>query len=447
MTVFTWGVILFLIAVNALYVAAEFAAVRVSRARVQQYADDGNTSAKRLLPVIRSVANLDRYIAACQIGITFSSLVLGAFGQVALSGALGPLLAEFGIVEAEASHALAAVIVLVGLTTFQMVLAELVPKSLALRFPTRIALGTVTAMRLSLKVFSPFIALLNGSGTLFLKLLRLPPGAHRHIHSADEVGLLFSESREGGLIDEEEHRRLKEALHLEHRKVAEIMVPRGEMHVLNIDATYDEVIREFETQPFTRWPVYEENPDNIIGMIHSRDLATLVLDSPEKFSLKRILRPPFVVPESMSAEDLLTRMREEHKQLAIVVDEFGTTIGLVGISDVLDELMGDIHEGELTDGESAQALPNGKVRVPAAMRLDEAAEWIGKEWEAEESFTVAGKILEQVGRIPRPGEVFDIDGVRVEISQANLRAIQSVLVTPVKREEEEAGEEEHEERD
>lgn len=329
-------IILVLLLLNALYVAAEFAAVSVSRPRLQQLADEGSESALELLPVLSDTQSLDRYVAACQVGITLSSLVLGAYGQVALSRNLAPY---FG-----SADGTAAVIILSGLTAFQMILGELLPKSIALQSPAKVVVWLAGPMLWSLKLLHPFIQFLNGSGMIILKILRVPQTAHRHVHSADEMQMLFSESHEGGLIETIEHDRLTQALQLENRKVSEIMVSREQMKTLDINTDLDSVLKAMGENPFTRWPVHEGTPDRIIGIAHARDVARLALDTSKRFDLRKVIRQPLFVHPGMTADDLLSIMRIEHKQLAIVVDETGMPVGLVGVSDVLDELMGDILE-------------------------------------------------------------------------------------------------------
>ncbi|RYZ72513.1 MAG: DUF21 domain-containing protein, partial [Proteobacteria bacterium] len=218
-------IILILVFVNGLYVAAEFAAVSVSRPKVQQLADEGDSSALLLLPILDDVKALDRYVAACQVGITLSSLVLGAYGQEALSELIAPYFSQLQGIQNETAAGSAAVAILIGLTGFQMVLGELLPKSIALQYPVDTLLRIAHPMTWSLKILHPFIVFLNGSGHQILRLFGMSESAHRHIHSAEEMQLLISESHEGGLIEKDELSRLTQALQLENRTVSEIMVP------------------------------------------------------------------------------------------------------------------------------------------------------------------------------------------------------------------------------
>ncbi|MDX1568304.1 MAG: hemolysin family protein, partial [Longimicrobiales bacterium] len=277
MTIFTWGVIAVLIAFNGLFVAAEFSAVSVRRSRIRQMAERGNRFARSLLPTLEEAKTLDRYIAACQVGITVSSLVLGAYGQATLGEALVPLFEDWGDMQTVAAQSTSAAVVLVSLTTLQMVLGELVPKSLALQHPTRIALSTVLPMRWAEKVMSWFVDVLNGSGWLVLRLLRVEPKAHRHLHSPEEIKYLVAESQEGGYLRPEEQRRLNEALGLTQRTARELMVPRTRVIAIEESVDIREAVQVAIESPYTRFPVYRDSIDRVVGFVHSKDLAAVWL--------------------------------------------------------------------------------------------------------------------------------------------------------------------------
>lgn len=427
----TWMIVGALIGVNALYVAAEFAAVSVRESRVQQRADRGDRRARRLLPVIRDAHALDRYVAACQIGITFSSIVLGAYGQATFTPALGRVLQSAGGLEAPAALFTAAITVLVTLTAAQLVMGEVVPKSLALQYPTSIALWTEPPMRWSLRLLAWFIAILNGSGTALLKSLRMyEASGHRHIHSPEEIELLIAESRDGGVLEPDEHQRLRQALKLGTRTVGEIMVPRQRIAALPDSAAAAEVVRACGESPYTRLAVYERTIDRIVGIVHVRDVATRMLEPGRSWTARSIMRPVIIVPEGMTADTLLGRLRDERRQLAVVVDEFGGTAGLVTIGDILDEVLGGVV-GESQWADSApERLPDGRVRLSGDLRVDEAAPWLDAEWDGD-AHTVGGRITELLGRLPQQGEHVRISGIEVEIERVRRHTVESVLVSPV----------------
>jgi CBS domain containing-hemolysin-like protein len=436
MTLFTWLVILILISVNALYVAAEFAAVSVRRSKIRQLADEGNLFARRLLPALQDAAMLDRYVAACQIGITLSSLVLGAFGQATLAREFVPYFVEWGGLQTVAAQSTSAVVVLVGLTLLQVVFGELVPKSLALQYSTQAALYTIMPMRVSLTLFSWFIAILNGSGIAILKWLRVPYGGHRHIHSPEEIDLLIAESRDGGLLEEDEHHRLHEALQLTTRTAGELMVPRRYITAVDIDMPLEQVLVLVGEGPYTRVPVYRNSLDNIVGIIHAKDLMLRFFDPGGLAALSQVMRPAVFVPEHATTDRLLTTLREQRSHQAIVIDEYGGVEGLVTLEDVLTELLGEVGDEFKADQPEPETLPDGRVRLPGLLHLDGIEQWTGIPWEGEAS-TVGGYVTEVLEHIPAEGERTTIDGVVVEVERMENHAVVSILITPVPAREEE----------
>lgn len=335
----TWAVILGLILVTALYVAAEFAAVGVRRSRLRRLAEDGNTLAAGLLPLVEDPRELDRYIAASQIGITLGSLVLGAYGQATLSSVVEPWVAAWGI-DPAASASTAAVVVLISLTVIGVILGELVPKSLALQYPTESALATYLPMKWSLRVFAPFIALLNGSGILLLRVLGIHNAGHRHIHSPEEIDLLIAESRDGGLLEPQEHVRLHRALKLGLRTAGQLMVPRDRIAALGADASLEQVVEAVLASPYTRLPVYRGTIDNIVGVIRTKEVVLQYVAHGARARVESLIRPVIRVRQDLAADKLLSHMREQRSHQAIVVDQGGRVAGLITLEDVLAHLLG-----------------------------------------------------------------------------------------------------------
>ena len=422
-------VIFVLIALTALYVAAEFAAVSVRRSRIRQRAEQGDAAALRLLPFLEDPQALDRYIAACQIGITLTSLVIGAYGQASMAGPLAGVIRSLWSVSEATARSTAAVVILVVLTVLAMVLSELVPKSLALQFPTQVALRTVLPMRWSLALFSVFIKFLNGSGSLALRAMGVTPVGHRHIHSPEEIDLLIAESREGGLLQPDEHRRLRRALQLGIRPARHLMVPRQEIVGVEIETPADEILRRMAETPYTRLPVYRGDIDHVEGLLHTKDLFRGYLAGGQLASVRQMMRPILMVHESVTADRLLTLMRERRSHAAIVMDEFGGVAGLVTLDDVLTEVMGEVADEFRRNDPRPERLDDGRVRLPGWLRLDEAEPWLGILWEGEAD-TVGGRVMEELGHVPVAGEAVEIDGVRVEVEQVSGHAVASVVATP-----------------
>lgn len=430
MSPIVWLVILLLVLVNTFYVAAEFATVSVRRSRVIQLAQEGNWLAKRLQPVLGDPHRLDRYVAACQIGITISSLVLGAYGQANLAAALGPALAGIGAMGEAAAQSVAAVVVLVLLTAFQVILGELVPKSLALQFPTQLSLYLVVPMQWSVRLLGWFISALNGSGWLLLRALGVTPTGHRHIHSPEEIEVLMVESRKGGILEPDEHERLHRAIQLSVRTARELMVPRTHLAALDVKEDRATLLRQVMESPFTRLPVYKDQIDNVIGILHTKDLTLNVRRQGENFSLESILRPVVAVPENLSGDRLLSTMRERRTHQLLVIDQHGGVAGLVTLEDVLAEMLGELGD-ELKGGQQPpERLLDGRVRLPGLMRLDEAASWLAVLWRGEAT-TVGGLVTERLGRLPQPGDRMVLDGVEVEVERMEGHAVAAVLARPL----------------
>ena len=396
-----------LILINALYVAAEFAAVSVRRSRIQQLASDGNPLAAWLMPVLESPAALNRYLAACQIGITLTSLVLGAYAQSTFAVWLAPVFAGLGGLQELAAQSTSTAVVLLTLTVAQAVFAEFVPKSLALQYPTQISLYTLIPMLGSLWVYRPFSIVLNGTGGLLLRLLGAPLPAHRHIHSPEEIELLIAESRDGGLLEPDEHRRLQRALRLNLKQARQLMVPRTRIAALDMKTPLHEAIGLMALSPYSRLPVYRESLDNIVGVLHTKDLVRWFVSEGANVTLADLIRPVPSVHESVTADRMLRDLRERRSHQALVVDEFGGTAGLLTLEDVLSELLGQVGD-EFKGGDPvAERLADGRTRLPGAMAVDDAAAALNTSWDTDAT-TVGGMVIAALGHLPAPGETVTI---------------------------------------
>ena len=420
-------VVVALIVVNALYVAAEFAAVSVRRSRIQQLAADGNPLAAWLLPVLKSPKELDRYIGACQIGITLSSLVLGAYAQQTFAVWLTPYFATLGGLQELAAQSTSTAVVLLTLTVAQVVFAELVPKSLALQYPTQTSLYTLIPMIGSLWIYRPFIKFLNGTALLFLRLIGSPYQAHRHIHSPEEIELLIAESRDGGLLEPDEHQRLQRALRLNLRLAKQLMVPRRKIAALDIRTPLHEVIGVVAQSPFSRLPVYRDSLDNIVGVLHTKELVRWFVSDSGSTTLSDLIRNVPSVHESVTADRVLRELRERRSHQALVVDEAGGTSGMLTLEDVLSELLGFVGDEFKAAHPAAEALPDGRIRLPGGMAIQDAATALDAEWDTDAA-TVGGMVTEALGHLPVTGERISIGEYDFEVERLSGRAVESVLV-------------------
>lgn len=424
-------IIVVLVLINTLYVAAEFSAVSVRRSRLEELARNGNRAARLLTTVIRDPAALDRYVAACQIGITLSSLVLGAYGQATVAEPLAPRLSAATGLDAATAESVSVIGVLIALTVLQVIVGELVPKSIALQYPTKTALVTAVPMRASLWLLRWFIAVLNGSGVRILRWLGMAPeGSHRHIHSPEELELLIAESRDGGLLEPLEHQRLHQALRLSLRSAGQLMVPRSAVVGLDVQWPSGRILDAVIASPYTRLPVYDGSIDRTLGIVHVRDVATTFARSRNLDSLRRRIRPVPAVPESMSADQLLRTLRESRSHQALVVDEYGAVAGLITLQDVVAELLGEVRDEFQAGAEAIQILPDGRLRLSGQLSLADAPDWLGRRWRSE-AHTVAGHVIRAVKRLPQQGERLNVGGVEIEIERLEGRVPATLIVTPL----------------
>jgi CBS domain containing-hemolysin-like protein len=423
------SVVVFLILLNALYVAAEFSAVSARRSRVQELANEGNRLARLFLPVMQNPASIDRYVATCQIGITLASLVLGAYGQATIAPAITPWFANLGGLQPVVAESTSAAVVLVSLTALQVVVGELVPKSMALQNPTRIAIYTVLPMTWSTWAFRWFIRMLNGSGVLLLRLLGMGDTGHRHVHSPEELELLIAESRDGGLLEPDEQRRLHQALRLGLHTARQLMVPRTAIAAIDASWSGERVLSVTLTTPFSRLPVYEGSIDRVVGILHARDL---VLDhvrhgQPDRF--RSLIRPAATVPETMPADQLLRFFKEQRTYQAVVIDEYGGVAGLVTLEDVLTELLGEVGDEFRAAGQQFEKLPDGRYRIAGTTPVVDVTTMLGVQWDSSAD-TLSGHVMEALGRMPVPGDRLSVGGVLIEVERLHGRVPGTLLVTP-----------------
>ena len=327
--------------------------------------------------------------------------MLGAYGQASLGEALVPLFERWGGMQTLAAQSTSAVVILVALTTLQMVLGELVPKSLALQYPTGVARLTVLPIRWSERAMAWFIAILNGSGWLILRVIGVDPKPHRHLHSAEEIRFLVAESREVGNLEPEEQRRVNHALGLTQRTARELMVPRIRIAAVDEAAGFATAVEAAATVAYTRLPVYRESIDNIVGLLHAKDLAAVALGGagPEETSLAPLVRPMLAVHESVTVNRLLSLFRKEKGIMAVVVDDFGGTAGIITMEDVLTELLGEVADEFKPAGGEPERVPDGRLRLPGDLPVRDVPAWVGFAWEGQAD-TVGGLVMERLRADP-----------------------------------------------
>lgn len=442
-TLVVLAVIILLIAINGFYVAAEFSTVSASRARLAQLAADGNRGAQRMLRVIGDPHKMDAYIAACQLGITLSSLILGFYGQSNLSLWLQPYLAQLG--EAAGANtqivaqSVSAAAILVLLTVLQVVLGELMPKNVGILYPEQLAIATSRPMQWSLLLFQPLIWLFNGSGQLLLRLLgSTPVTEHAHIHSPEEIMFMVKESSAGGVLDQEERRLLVNTLELRHTTARRAMIPRNRMIAAPIERPCQELFQLLADSPYSRLPLYEESIDNIVGVVHLKDLMLLQYTSTtqpgqdQSSQVRQILHEAQFVPDSMLIEDVMALLQQTHSNVAIVIDEYGGTAGLITFEDLVEEIIGEFQD-EFDPENSALVLQdNDRMLVRGEVQIEDLNELLGIYLPTANVDTIGGLVTSTLGRIPIIGEEVTIGEIMLRIEKmAQNRVLEvSLPVSP-----------------
>jgi CBS domain containing-hemolysin-like protein len=430
---FVFLVITILILLTALYVAAEFSAVSARRPRLVQMAAQGNRTARLLLPIVRDPRRLDDYIAASQVGITISSLVLGYYGQAQLTPVITPWLAGLGRLAEAAARSIATSGVLILLTALQMILGELVPKAIGLQYPERLALVTAGPMRWSMALFRPLIWLFNGSGRLVLRLVgEKAHNEHFHLHNPQELVMLFEESSAGGALDREERRLLKSSLELRQLAVRQVMMPRNRMLAEPAGRPRRELLAELADSHFSRLLLFEGTVDNIVGFVHLKDLPCLG-QHPDQEDVRRAIRPVLFLPETLPVDQAFARLQRQRIHVAIVLDEYGGTAGMVTLEDLIEEIFGELQDE--FDPETIppiRILSENQVQVRGDMLIEELNELLDLYLPVEDIDTIGGLVLSTLGSIPKEADQVEVDGVTMQVDEMEGRAVQAVrlFVTP-----------------
>ena len=409
--------ILVMVGFNALYVAAEFATVGSRRSRVQESAESGNSGAAGLLETLRDPKRLDNYVAACQVGITLSSLVAGAYGQAQLI----PLFEEqFG----SASPTIAIIVVLLFITALQVVLGELLPKTVALRYPERLAIATLTPMRISQWLLRPLVVVFNGSAFWIMKKLGLSiDHSHSHVHSPEELAGLYRDSADGGLIDSAEREMLAGALAVSDRLVREIMTPRRRMITIEHSMPVGEALAEFSASPYSRFPV--TNGEEIVGLITLRALY-LAVEAGSTTTVGELADDAFVVSEVFEVTPLLNTFSNEGVHVAIVVNEFGSISGMATREDAIEEIFGEFND-EFDVEPDPITIDGQKVSVRGDVLLRVLNERFDFALPADQVDTVGGYVWHHLGRLPVIGDTVPIT---TAAQQAALRSDDDDVVMP-----------------
>lgn len=427
------AIITILILFNALYVGAEFATVSARRSRLAHLADEGNQFARLLVPIVEDPVRLDTYVAACQIGITLSSLVLGFYGQASLTPMIAPYLSALGPVAGATVHSIAATGALLFLTTLQVILGELVPKSIGVQYPERLAMVTVLPMRWSMTIFRPLIWLFNGSGRLLLQVMGLAPSTEKmHVHAPEEILMLVEESTTGGLLDEEEQRLLRNTLRLRELMVRQVMISRTQVLAAPVETPCDELLRTLADSHHSRLPLYEDTIDDIVGIVHLKDLLCLRREAGDH-DVREAMRPLPYVPETLPVGEVFALLQREQYHVAVVLDEFGGTAGIVTLEDLIEEIFGELQDEFDVEPPQIQTLSADRVLVRGDTLLEELNTKLDLHVYSDAVDTIGGLMLSEAGHVPAVGEEITAGALTFRVEKMARNRVAAVSVTVPQR--------------
>ena len=412
-----------LILLNGLFVAAEFAIVGAPRLAIERRAREGERVARLVRRILADPRQQDQYIATAQLGITFASLGLGMYGEHILAEWIAGALEMSGAGGWIASHTAATVTSVAVLTYFHIVLGEMVPKSLALQQAERTVLWITPAMLATRVVLYPLVIGLNGVGNGLLRLIGIDrqAGTHGRYYTAEELKLVVRESEEAGALPADAGRLLHEIFEFADLTAGQVMTPRVRMVGIEAGSHAGDIEALLRSSPHTRYPVYHGSPDHIVGMVHIKDLLRVVVQ-------RGALEPEHVrelpaVPESSRLDAVLSLMRRERTQMALVADEYGGTAGIVTLEDLVEEIVGEVDDDALSTPSGFHRDAAGRLHVPGTARLDEVGERLSMTLEHEQVESVSGLVLALLGRPPRLGDAVTYAGVRFEVTAVHGRGV------------------------
>ncbi len=429
-----WTIVLIialLILLNGIYVAAEFAINGVRPTQVEERAEQGEHSAQLVLDVLESPSHQGVYIATSQLGITLASLGLGMYGEPRISHIIEPQLAIWLNADLHSSLITTTgyIVTLSLLTYLHVVLGEIIPKTIVLNNPTTAAMLLAKPMHITEIIFKYPVLALNGLGNGILRLLKIPPGEAR-LHSTEELEQIVAESAEGGLINAEEEDLILNIFTFGERQVHQMMTPRPKIVALSIDTPQEELLTTAIESPYSRFPVYEEDLDHIIGILHLKDLVRQQLQN-SAFNLRFLLRPVPSIPEHYPAEQLLNIFKRRRLHMAIVLDEYGGTAGIVTLEDLVEEIIGEVRdEFDKKEQDPLIELAPGSLEVSGQYLLDDLQEYltIYRSEELPDVETVGGLIITELGRPPQIGDKLTINSVHFTVLSIDGLAVSRVRI-------------------
>ncbi|MCC3218050.1 hemolysin family protein [Chryseobacterium sp. X308] len=421
---------LFLVLLNGFFVAAEFSIVKVRYSQIQLKAAEGNSMAKQAEHIIK---HLDEYLSATQLGITLASLALGWVGESALHHVVESLFHSFNIDLTQTTITTISVVTsFVLITIMHIVFGELIPKSIAIRKSESTTMATAVPLRVFYTIFKPFIWLMNSMSNGFLRLVKIHPASEQEIHSTEELQLLVKQSADSGEIEEENYEIIKNAFDFTDHSAKQIMVPRQNITSIDFEEDINDIINKIMDSGYSRIPVYIDSIDNVIGIFYTKEIIREFVKRKgdlDHEDLKDLMRDAFFVVESKKVSDLLKTFQLKKQHIAIVIDEFGGTEGIITLEDILEELVGEIQDEEDDEEKIVDKIADNTYWVQATQPLEEINEFLPRKLplsEESEYNSLAGFILYELEEIPEENQEFDLADYHFKILKMNNKSVELV---------------------
>jgi CBS domain containing-hemolysin-like protein len=422
----------FLLFANGFYVAAEFALVKTRHFRMETMAAEGKVGAALSL---RLLANIEAYLACCQLGITMASLGLGWVGEPTVAALLEPILHPMGLPE-QAIHLTAFLIGFLVFSSLHIVVGEQVPKTLAIREAETVSLWIAWPLHVSFILFYPLNWLLNNASRSILRLLGVREASHQEVLTYDEIEGLVDVSAEHGNVPKHHAEFIHNVFRFGELEVADIMVHRTNMRLLNGGDTPEHIIAEALASPYTRLPVWEGEPENIVGVIHVKDLLRAIQAAGGevgKVDARTIATEPWFVPDTTTLNDQLNAFLKRKSHFALVVDEYGEVQGLITLEDIIEELIGDIADEHDVEISGVRPQPDGSVNVDGSVAIRDINRAMDWSLPDDDATTIAGLVIHEARIIPEPGQAFVFHGFRFQVLRKNRNRITALRITPLER--------------
>jgi putative hemolysin len=423
------AILALIVFLNAYFVATEYGLVASRRSRVEQLAAEGNTRARWVKSALN---NLNPYISATQIGITIAGLALGYLGEPVVAKLLEPaftwLPADLPVISA---HVISIILSFLIVTYVTVLASELLPKRIAIQNPERVALIVIGPIRVFLVIFRPLITVLNNSAGFLLKRLGLADTNEHGTYTEEELRILVRESEQAGALETGERELIDRVFSFADKEAQQVMAPRTQIVGIEIDTRIADVAPQVATSAYTRFPVYEENLDTIHGMVHVKDIIAAVGSGRGEAPVREIMRPVLIVPESVHIDDLMREMRRRHTHMAILVDDYGGTAGLVTMEDLIEELVGDIEDEFDAASPRLQRNPDGSITLDGRTPIADVRGIIPLGDVDDGYETIAGYVLDRMGRIPKAGDTVETDRLHIRVDRMDRLRIAELTITPI----------------